>query len=81
MIPSAYLRGAETGILSSHFLLVERLIVKHGHSHSGDVKIEVQLPTQDIEKLVDHITASTITVIGFYIAADTLRSLIKSSVK
>ena len=59
--------------------------MKHAHSHDGDVnvniKLEVELPTQELESLVDRVATSAIVVVGFYLAADTVRSLIKSSLK
>lgn len=59
--------------------------MKHAHSHDGDVevniKIEVEVPTKEAKELVDHVATSAIVVIGFYMAADTVRSFIKASVK
>lgn len=55
--------------------------MKHIHSHAGDVDVKVELPTQELEDLVDHVAASAIVVIGFYMAADTVRSIIKSTLK
>lgn len=46
------------------------------HDHSADVKVTVDLPTQDLEDLVDRVTASAVVVIGFYMATSTLRSLL-----
>jgi hypothetical protein len=51
------------------------------HAHSADVNIEVDLPTQDFEDLIDRVTASAVVVIGFYMAADTARAIIKSQLK
>lgn len=51
------------------------------HAHSADVSIKVDLPKQDIEDLIDRVTASAVVVIGFYMASDTVRALIKSSGK
>jgi len=71
--------------LSFFYPKFERQIVKHAHSHDGDVnvniKVEVEVPTQKMEDLVSHVAASTIVVIGFYMAADTVRSIIKFSLK
>lgn len=49
------------------------------HDHSADVKVD--LPTQDLEDLIDHVTASVVIVIGFYMVSDTVRSLVKSALK
>lgn len=51
------------------------------HAHSADVNVNVDLPTQDLEDLVDRVTASAVVVIGFYMATDTIRLLIKSALK
>lgn len=51
------------------------------HAHSADVDVKVDLPTQDLEDLTTTITDSAIRVICFYMVADTIRSVIKSSLK
>lgn len=51
------------------------------HAHSADVDINVDIPAQDLEDLIDHVTAAAVVVIGFYMAADTVRSIIKSTLK
>lgn len=48
--------------------------MKHEHS---DIKIKTDIPTQDLEDLVQTIGATSIVVIGFYMAADTVRHIIK----
>lgn len=51
------------------------------HDHSADINVNVDIPEQDLENLIDRVTASAIVVIGFYMAADTLRSFLKSAIK
>lgn len=48
------------------------------HTHSADINVKVDLPKQDIEDLVDRVTASAVVVIGFYMATSTLKSLFTS---
>lgn len=55
--------------------------MKHAHSHSAEANVKVELPTQELEDLVSHIAASAVVVIGFYMASDTVRSIIKASLK
>lgn len=49
------------------------------HEHNAGVKVD--LPTQDLEDLVTHVAASAVIVIGFYMATDTVRAIIKSALK
>lgn len=46
------------------------------HTHSADVNVKVDLPTQDLEDLIDRVTASAVVVIGFYMVTSTVKSLI-----
>lgn len=48
------------------------------HAHSADINVKVDLPKQDIEDLVDRVTASAVVVIGFYMATSTLKLLFTS---
>lgn len=49
------------------------------HEHNAGVKVD--LPTQDIEDLMDRAMGNLIVVIGFYMIADTARSVIKSALR
>lgn len=55
--------------------------MKHAHDHSGGVEVNVNLPTQDAKDLIDHVASSAMVVIGFYMAADMVRSIVKSTFK
>lgn len=48
------------------------------HVHSADINVNVDLPKQDLEDLIDRITTSAVVVIGFYMATSTVRSLVTS---
>jgi hypothetical protein len=49
------------------------------HEQNHDVKVDI--PTQDLEDLAESIGSTVIVVIGFYMAADTARHILKSLFK
>lgn len=51
------------------------------HHHNANVDVNVDIPTQDLEDLVTTIGETMVLVIGFYMAADTTRHILKSLFK
>lgn len=48
-------------------------IMKHDH----DVNIKIELPTQDLERLIDKVTEAALTVIGALTVSYILKRLVK----
>jgi len=48
------------------------------HSHDADVNIKVDIPTQDLEDLIDKVTESAITIIATYTVAQIFKSVFSS---
>jgi hypothetical protein len=45
------------------------------HHHTADINVNVELPTQDLEDLIDKATEAVITIIVAYTAAHLLKSI------
>lgn len=56
--------------------------MKHQHTHAadGDVDINLNLPTEDLEDLIDKVTDAAVVIIVTYTAGHILRSLVKRDV-
>lgn len=45
------------------------------HRHDADVNIKVDIPTQDIEDLIDKVTEAAVTIIAAYTVAQICKSI------
>lgn len=48
------------------------------HKHDADVTINVNVPKQDLEDLIDKVTDSAVTIIAAFTVAHILKSLFTS---
>jgi hypothetical protein len=45
------------------------------HKHDADVNINVNIPTQDLESLIDKATNSAVTIIAVFAAAQIVKAV------
>lgn len=47
------------------------------HQHAVDTTVKVDIPTQDLERLIDKVTESALTIIAALTAASILKSIFR----
>lgn len=47
------------------------------HQHSADVNVKLDIPTQELEQLIDKVTDASLMIIGALTAAQILKSLFR----